>query len=351
MSVVVIETRAAARPDIWLRGLQFDLAFILGIAALAIASGLAVAVNPGLFVPILFADLWLLGYHHVIATYTRLCFDKESFRAHRFLLTGLPLLVLAGVLVVALGIGLWALVSVYFYWQWFHYTRQSWGISQAYKRKSGGLGVESERLAKIAFYMLPLWGILHRSAQDPGSFIGVEFRAIPVPAVMEEVAATAAVLTLIWWGGTRFMLWRAGLLPLSHTLYMLSHFAVFYVGYVVIDDINAGWLVVNIWHNAQYIAFVWHFNNNRFKSGLDAKARLISWMSQSRNLWAYVLISVLISTAVYTTIANLAAAIVAPIIVYQAINFHHYIVDGTIWKLRRKPLRQTLSIDPQGAMP
>ena len=99
------------------------------------------------------------------------------------------------------------------------------------------------------------------------------------------------------------------------------------------------------------VAFVWHFNNNRFKSGVDAKARLISWMSQRRNLWAYVAISLLISTAVYTTIANLAAAIVAPIIVYQVINFHHYIVDGTIWKLRRKPLRETLSIEPKGAAP
>jgi len=27
-------------------------------------------------------------------------------------------------------------------------------------------------------------------------------------------------------------------------------------------------------------------------------------------------------------------------IVYQAINFHHYLVDAMIWKLRRGPVRQ-----------
>lgn len=343
MSVAVVETQTV-RSDVWLRGLSFDLSFILGIAALAIASGLAVIANPALFVPILFADLWLLGYPHVIATYTRLCFDAQSFRAHRFLVTGLPLLVLAAVLILALGVGLWALVSVYFYWQWFHYTRQSWGVSQVYKRKSGALGADNERLAKITFYILPLWGILHRSAQDPASFLGVDFQAIPVPGILEQAAAGAAALAIVWWVVTRITLWRAGRLPRSHTVYMLSHFAVFYVAYVLIDDVNAGWLVVNIWHNAQYIAFVWHFNNNRFRSGIESKARLISWMSQTRNVWAYVLISLAISTAVYIAIASLAAAIVAPIIVYQAINFHHYVVDGLIWKLRRNPLQQTLSI-------
>jgi len=32
------------------------------------------------------------------------------------------------------------------------------------------------------------------------------------------------------------------------------------------------------------------------------------------------------------------------IVVYQAINFHHYIVDGRIWKMRRKPLQRILRL-------
>ena len=85
----------------WLRDTQFDRFFILGIATIAIATGLSVVVQPALFVPILVADLWLLGYHHVVSTFTRLCFDARSFRQHRFLVTGLPLIVFLSVAVLA----------------------------------------------------------------------------------------------------------------------------------------------------------------------------------------------------------------------------------------------------------
>jgi len=32
------------------------------------------------------------------------------------------------------------------------------------------------------------------------------------------------------------------------------------------------------------------------------------------------------------------------LLVYQTLNFHHDIVDSLIWKVRRKPLQQTLGI-------
>ena len=120
----------ATRPIGWLRGPGFDVGFVAGTTAIAMASGALVVAEPKLFAPILLLDLWLLGYHHVIATYTRLCFDRGSFRQYRFLILWLPFLVFGATLALALGFGLWVLGSVFLYWQWFHYTRQSWGISQ-----------------------------------------------------------------------------------------------------------------------------------------------------------------------------------------------------------------------------
>ena len=64
----------------WLSGPRFDSHFIGTTAAIAILAGLIVAAQPGLFLPLLFLDLWLLGYHHVVSTYTRLCFDADSLR-------------------------------------------------------------------------------------------------------------------------------------------------------------------------------------------------------------------------------------------------------------------------------
>ena len=66
----------ATRAEGLLRSPDFDMFFIAGIPLLAIATGLLVNYNNDLFLPVLAADLWLLGYHHVVATYTRLAFDK-----------------------------------------------------------------------------------------------------------------------------------------------------------------------------------------------------------------------------------------------------------------------------------
>ncbi len=331
-------------PAGWLRGRAFDLHFIFGIAALALLSGWAVVVEPRLFVPILLADLWLLGYHHVIATYTRLCFDRESFRRHRFLVLGLPPLILAAVVGLGYGIGLWVLASIYLYWQWFHYTRQSFGIASAYRRKAGGAMDGNPLLDKAIFYAVPLWGIAHRSAQDPGIYLGLELRVIPVPAMVDGILGLAAAAALLWWAVSRVVALRQGRLTLAHTAFMLTHFMVFYVGYVLIEDITFGWLVINVWHNAQYIAFVWLYNNNRFRGGIEPAARFLSTLSQSRFTWLYFAVSLGLSSALYWSLDNVVAALPLFIVIYQAINFHHYIVDGLIWKMRRKPLQRILRL-------
>lgn len=274
----------------WLRGPAFDSVFVVGTALLAIASGFAVVSSPQLFVPILVINLWLFGYQHVIATFTRLCFDQESLRAHRFLVFGLPFLVLAAVAAASSLFGFWVLATVYFYWQWFHYSRQSFGVSQVYRRKAGGAADENEHWAKATFYLVPLWGILHRSHQDPGTFLGIDLWVLPVPGWAVDVVGFAAMVSLAWWAATRLLAWWQGRLAIAHTLYMISHFAVFGIGYVAIASIDAGWLVLNMWHNTQYILFVWLFNNSRFRDGIDAKAQFLSWLSQSRNFWLYGLV-------------------------------------------------------------
>lgn len=323
----------------WLRGRSFDLAFIGGITLLALGGGLAVSQDSRLFMPLLLVNLWLLGFPHVITTFTRLCFDRESFRQNRFLVLVLPWLVMVSVVVMIVTTGVWALGTLYFYWQWFHYTRQSWGIARAYQRKSQAAEAIGGRWEEAAFYALPLWGILWRSYQDPTVFIGIELRALPVPEWTVALSGAVATVLFAWWLFSRLVLWHRGVLPLAHTLYMLSHFVIFFVGYIVIDDISHGWLVVNIWHNAQYLLFVWLFNNNRFRAGIDPKARFLSRLSQARNVHWYFLFCLALSTVVYLSIKQVVAlsAIIPIVAIYQTLNFHHYIVDAIVWRRRRRP--------------
>jgi len=336
-------------PTRWLRSPGFDLSFIAGIPALAILTALVIVWQPSLFLPILLFDLWFLGYHHVISTYTRLCFDGKSFAASRILIFGLLPLVAITTGIVAAVAGLWAIVSVYFYWQWFHYTRQSWGISRAYRGKDRDALYEDGWIDQAVFYALPILGVLYRSHQDPGLFIGLELRVVPVPGWLVSAVAAATVVLIAYWVLRRVQAWRARRLALVHTLYMSSHFLIFAVGYLLIDDITYGWLAINIWHNAQYILFVWLFNTRRFKDGIDPQARFLSYISQAQRRWLYLLTCVGITGVIYwgilgTLNALFFAGLSATIVLYQIVNFHHYVVDAMIWKLRKAPMRRTLGL-------
>jgi hypothetical protein len=342
---------ALARPMTagWLRSPVFDVGFIGGTAALALLSGCIVTAKPDFLAIVVLVDLWGLAYHHVIASYTRLCFDRTSFRQYHFLVLGLFPLVLLATALLAAALGHWIISTVYLYWQWFHYTRQSFGVGQVYRRKSGGLAVEDESITKFALYLLPLWGILHRSAQAPETFLGLELRVIPTPDPIVDLVGAAALAALAVWALVRARAFWQGRGPVAHTLYMISHFAIFAVGYLAIDDITRGWLVMNVWHNAQYVLFVWLFNSNRFRSGVDPSARFLSTLSQARNWWLYFMVCVSITAVVYLAIDQGAkslafATLPVALVAYQAINFHHYIVDAVIWKVHQPPLQKVLGL-------
>lgn len=337
-----------------LRSPGFDFTFIIGIAVIAIATGYLVTDRPELFMPILVLDLWLLGYHHVISTYTRLVFDKDSFREHRNLVLYLPIAVAACVTALALTAGLWSLATIYLYWQWFHYTRQSEGISKAYGGRSKDKDLGNLRVARLAFYAVPLAGILHVSARNPTSFLTMPVKTFPVPAWLLGAADVIAVIALTAWLGYQFRAWLRGRLAAPYFVYMLSHFTVFSVAYIGLSNISYGWLTVNMWHNAQYILFVWLFNNRRFKGMVDDKNAVLSTLSQNGRFPLYILACLTLSTAVYFLIEHFgvgalgtwmgAPAAVAAIVIYQTINFHHYIVDSLIWKLRKNSLRAKLGL-------
>lgn len=340
---------APAQPTAgYLRSGRFDATFLLLPMALALTAACLVIGDPRLFPLVLAVDLWLFGYHHVIATFTRLCFSRESVRQHQFLLFWLPPIVLAVTLALGLGIGIWIIGTIYLYWQWFHYTRQSWGIAQIYRRKAGRPIAEPEWFAKLAFYLVPVWGILQRSAEQPASFIGLEIYTFPVPWLVVHAVGACACVAFLAWAALRLRMWLRGELPVAQTLYLLSHFGIFAVAYILIDDITYGWLAINIWHNVQYLMFVWLFNNQRFSKGIDAKARLISYLSQTRNIIGYFAVTLGITVLAYKGVQSFLDGVLTVgiplILIYQTVNFHHYIVDAVIWKARKKSIQAALSL-------
>lgn len=340
----------------WLRSRQFDLYFIVGIALLAIISGLLVVIQPTTFIYVLTADLWLLGYHHVASTYTRIAFDKQSLQEHKYKLTVLPVLVAVSVTGIFLTFGPWMLATIYFHWQWYHYTRQSEGISKAYAAKSGRAPLIDARLNRVIFWLLPVAGIVNTSARSHDTFLFMPIETIAYPVSIVTTINIVTATTYLWWLMSHAIAIRTGRVALPWFLYMNSHFLIYSIAYIFIENINFGWLVINIWHNAQYILFVWLFNNKRFKGQLSKKHPFLSTISKNRNLLMYLGVCFALSTGAYHLIENYGVDVIeitfgvsgmaAAMIIYQTINFHHYIVDASIWKLRKKPIRDTLGLNP-----
>lgn len=329
------------RSAVWLRSPGFDGGLILGGFSLALVSGAAIVHEPSWFYPILLVDLWVLGYHHVIATFTRLCFDKASYDERRWMILRLAPAIAAATILLAWLVGIWAIVTVYFYWQWWHYTRQSWGISRAYRRADPGSGYEDGWLDLAIFYAMPVYGILLRSSEGHAYFIGLELWTFPVPGPVATAAGYFMAGLLAIWAARRLIAAFRGRLAAAHTLYMLTHFTIFGVGYVWVPDITLGWLMINIWHNFQYLLFVWMFNNKRFSRGLDPRARFLSYISQSGRMWLYFLACLAITGAIYWGMLRTLdwlffAGLSATIVLYQIANFHHYVVDALIWRTRRR---------------
>jgi MFS family permease len=325
----------------WLRNRDFDLVLICGITALALAAGGVIALMPAALALILLADAWLLGYPHVAATFVRLAPDKSGLQKHRFLIFGLPFIVVAATTGLAIGFGIALIATIYFYWQWYHTLRQSWGVAQLYRRRSQVAVREHPLFAEGLFALVALWGLLHRltTAQDYFIYPSLPIIVPHVPIWLADGVGVLAVAGLAWWGISRAREWLRGELPVAHTLFSASHYLIFIVGYVIMDNVAGGWVVTNIWHTAQYLMLVWMFNENVATKATPDKGWFFE-LTQNRALLYFALCLVAafpIYFAINSAMVWGTTALFVALVANQTINFHHFIVDAIVWRQKRKP--------------
>ncbi|MEK7278997.1 MAG: hypothetical protein AAB427_16755, partial [Chloroflexota bacterium] len=82
------------------------------------------------------------------------------------------------------------------------------GVSRAYCGKVEHPVDDDPRLAQIVFYLVPLWGVLHRSAQAPTEFLGLPIRFVPVHEFVAIAGGVAALTAFAWFVATRVQAWR-----------------------------------------------------------------------------------------------------------------------------------------------
>ena len=332
-----------AAPRACIKSEAFDVTLLILPLATGLAAAATVLAYPAVFAVLLVADLWLLGYHHVVATYTRLAFTKETLRRNRFLAIDLLLLMTAATLAVAFTAGAWVVATAFLYLQWFHYMRQGYGLARMYFRATpdGQVAGSRDVATDAVIYLVPIYGIAARSATMGATFLNLPVKAVVLPEPVTTVLGLAAAAAVLVWLVRSVASLLRGTLDTIYAGFVLSHIAIFLVAYVGIEDANTGWLAINVWHNLQYVLVVWMMNQKKYTGGVDPAARFISRISQPGRIAIYFLSCLAISTGVYVVLGSFVAIVggglAITVGIYMGINFHHYIVDALIWKRRRVP--------------
>jgi hypothetical protein len=340
-TVQASEVSVHAAPRVCIKSEAFDIGLLILPLATGLGTAAGVLANPALFTALLIADLWLLGYHHVVATYTRLAFTADAFRRNRFLAFDLLLLMTAATLGLAFTAGAWVVATAFLYLQWFHYMRQGYGLARMYFRATpaGQVAGARDLTTDLVIYLVPIYGIAARSATMGGTFLDLPVKTFVMPDEAITALGLAAVIAGATWVVRSAVSYGRGTLDTLYAGFVLSHVAIFLVAYVTIDDANTGWLAINVWHNLQYVIVVWMMNQKNYGGSVNSAATFISRISQPGRMAVYFLSCIAISTVIYLALGGFVSAMGGglgiTVGIYMGINFHHYIVDALIWKRRK----------------
>jgi tetratricopeptide (TPR) repeat protein len=348
-----VSTPAAGRP-LWLFGPRSDLLIGCGLLyaitfALCLTYGKQLRSAQPDLTPHLIG--LLIGTPHYGATLLRV-YEKRSERRAYALFTVWATLAVVGAFTAALWVPALGsfLVTLYLTWSPWHYTGQNYGLAVMFLRRGGvDLAPNLKRWLYLSFlfsFLLVLMG-LHRSVPgvDPAAYFanGTRFQPIGIPAPLANAAGAAFFAASLFSlaraaiglrAAPRRVLVAAGSLALSQILWFSLPFAVNVLGVVTrLDPLQFEFrpqyfLWIGAAHSAQYLWVTAYYAR---ESG--------PWHGQLGN-YARVL---LVGSAAFALPAMLFGTRgIGPLafdrglgeIVEAAVNLHHFILDGAIWKLR-----------------
>jgi hypothetical protein len=350
-AALVPATAPARAPGVWMVSPAFDLTFFVGTALVTLLPWLAVE-HLGVKVFLVMAAVGVLSNGpHLMSTWTRVYLDgNEVWRrpVHYFVVPA----ALAGFVSLMIfkleGLASPTLLTVLFYWAFWHFLAQNWGILRIYQRRCGDARSGIAHLERVVLYLGALWPLSHRLFTGPWTLFGAHIRHPTLePWMVNGLGAALAATALLYLGIRVVQAARGARVPWIRPLMLLASWFGFMVPFMLIKkNGTAAFAAAACWHGLQYLGIVWFYNRNRWKDGVDPRARFVSWISQPGRPHFYFLGLLALAGAVYLSV-NVASAIVYDAatwgsVVWISLTFGHYYLDGVIWKLRKPELQRRL---------
>jgi len=272
---------------------------------------------------------------HFAASTVRLYTKPGAFRALPFLTMGFPLTAIA-VLTVCMFFAQQLgphMQSLYLTWSPYHYAAQAYGLAVMYSYRSGcALQLSHKRMLRWISLLPFFYNFL--TAPDVGlrwlapdgwlQAAGMKTALVGVHYTLWTLAFAAPVWLFI-------KIWREtnGPLPLISLLTVITNGVWFFA----LPPLDA-FVYATIFHGIQYLAItiIFHLRDQLARDGnRHGRTYHVAWFYGASLLLGYGLFNCLPQAYIWSGFGQVESVL----LVVAAINLHHFIVDGYIWKLGR----------------
>lgn len=300
----------------------------------------------GVFTQHLFADT------HTVATYMRIYATKESrktFRLYAYYLPWLSLTLFALACCFREAAGV--VVYIHLMWVFQHYVGQCFGVALIYCFKRGYFMSNFEREVFRWFMHSISLAIISRilcyREFSPMNYWGVDCPFWGLPSWLNDICNFFFVLMSTLFVGVIVRKWhRDGkMMPFPAMAQILTVLA---IGWSVGMASSMIWTYgPGMFHGSQYLAVSlgFYIKEKGLPEGMLPQEVFRNWFSpRGLKYWAYVIVAgmfIYIFVPHFMMYFGLTFGFVATII-QACVNFHHFVSDAAIWRLRDPRCREVL---------
>jgi len=333
--------------DFWLSGGISIAAMILLLIYIA-AHGAAASADKSALLGSVFIWQALINWPHFMGAYGLLYRPAGNIRKFRLAALYVPL-VLAALVVLSVmtgGAASWGAISVnqelgYFVWlgaafylAW-HYTGQSWGMIATFLRLSNSELSANERLAvRGGLRMLLIWHVVWGAQDLPEHWLGGLHAHLPALLSLMNVLCMLAFAAgaIVWFRLGK----RLAKMPDRR---ILASWASIYLWYLVLYFMPAAYIVVQLSHALQYLAFPLRVELNRVSLSAKTEFKKSAW---SLRYYLMLVVSGALIFYLPAYASDASQKYTFALIVASVVSIHHYFVDSCIWKVSNPEVRKQL---------
>ncbi|MBJ66678.1 MAG: hypothetical protein CME28_01545 [Gemmatimonadetes bacterium] len=335
----------------WIISPRADILFFVGTPLLCLVPMMALkSVFDSQTILFFIMSFFAMGHH--LPGFMRAYGDPELFTTfkEKFLIAPVVVLIVVALAQFNTLHGLFLMVLL---WEIWHLFMQHYGIMRIYDGKNKIFAKWNARwdwlLTLAAFVTVVVYSpeyfyrILDQNQNVGLPFLSVEQMLMVKSALFYGTLAIGAgyVGNLFWRLATGQKVSFPKVAVMGTTLFLI------YFGWIYIQDLTIGYAAFAAFHDIQYFAIVWVYNNNLVQRQ-EKTSRLLKTFFTSRSipiLVGYVAISFIYGTVNYSlNWFDRAQWIKAIEILVITSTLLHYYFDGFIWKMRDKRNQANLDI-------